>query len=77
MHIARYMRRLALQSAIGGMGLSIAAMVVAAFGYLPPVAGALFQEVIDIIAVLNALRIAFVNERLNDFNDNANKPLGD
>jgi cation transport ATPase len=38
------------------MGLSFAAMAVAAFGYLPPVAGALLQEVIDLAVILNALR---------------------
>ena len=48
-HIAR-------QSVLAGMGLSIAAMAVAAAGYLPPVAGALFQEVIDLAVILNALR---------------------
>jgi cation transport ATPase len=36
--------------------LSVGAMVVAAFGYLPPVWGALFQEVIDVAVILNALR---------------------
>jgi cation transport ATPase len=38
------------------MGLSIVAMGVAAAGHLPPVAGALFQELIDIAVILNALR---------------------
>jgi heavy metal translocating P-type ATPase len=49
LHIAR-------QSVIVGLGLSVGAMVVAAFGYLPPVWGALFQEVIDVAVILNALR---------------------
>ncbi len=40
----------------GGMGLSAAAMVVAALGYLPPLGGALLQEVIDVAVILNALR---------------------
>jgi cation transport ATPase len=39
-----------------GMGLSLAGMIVAAFGYLPPVAGALLQEGIDLAVILNALR---------------------
>ena len=47
---------IARQSVAVGLGLSIAAMVVAAAGYLPPVAGALFQEVIDVAVILNALR---------------------
>lgn len=39
-----------------GMGLSLAAMIVAAFGYLPPVASALLQEGVDLAVILNALR---------------------
>jgi hypothetical protein len=54
--IARRARRIALESVVIGMGLSLAAMLVAAAGYLPPVAGALVQEVIDVIVILNALR---------------------
>jgi hypothetical protein len=42
--------------ASGGMGLSLAAMIVAACGYLPPLVGALFQEAIDVAVILNALR---------------------
>ena len=57
-HIGRRMRRIALQSAAGGMALSIIGMLIAAAGYLPPVAGAVAQEVIDVAAVLNALRVA-------------------
>ena len=41
MHISQRMRRIALQSAVGGMALSIVGMFVAAAGYLPPVAGAI------------------------------------
>jgi heavy metal translocating P-type ATPase len=47
---------IARQSVVAGMSLSIAAMVIAAFGYLPPVAGALLQEGIDVAVILNALR---------------------
>ena len=67
LHIGRRMRRIALQSAVGGMALSIVGMIIAAVGYLPPVAGAVTQEVIDIVAVLNALRTAFPTRDLNDF----------
>jgi cation transport ATPase len=67
MHISRRMRRIALQSAVGGMAISIVAMFVAAAGYLPPVAGAITQEVIDVIAVLNALRVAIPPRSLTDF----------
>lgn len=56
LHISTHMRRVALQSAVGGMALSIGGMIVAAAGYLTPVGGALLQEVIDLWAVGNALR---------------------
>jgi heavy metal translocating P-type ATPase len=56
MTIAQRSRRIALESVVAGIGLSFAAMIVAAFGYLPPVAGALTQEVIDVAVILNALR---------------------
>jgi heavy metal translocating P-type ATPase len=55
--IAQQSKRIALQSVAGGMGLSIAAMLVAAVGYLPPVAGALLQELIDVAVIANALRV--------------------
>jgi heavy metal translocating P-type ATPase len=67
LHIGRRMRQIALQSAVGGMGLSILGMLFAAFGYLPPVAGAVAQEVIDVLAVLNALRVAIPPGRLADY----------
>ena len=54
--LARWTRRIALQSITAGMVLSFVAMGVAAFGFLTPVAGALVQEAIDIAAILNALR---------------------
>ena len=56
LHISRHLRRVAMQSAVGGMALSVIAMVVAGFGFLPPVYGALTQEAIDLFAVLNAFR---------------------
>ncbi|WP_339672777.1 HAD-IC family P-type ATPase, partial [uncultured Gimesia sp.] len=68
LHISRRMRRIALQSAIGGMILSMFGMLLAAAGYLPPVAGAISQEVIDVLAVLNALRVAMPPKALTDFN---------
>ena len=54
--IGRRSLGIARQSVIAGLGLSVGAMVVAAFGYLPPVWGALFQEVIDVAVIFNALR---------------------
>ena len=55
-HIGRRSLSIARQSVIAGMGLSIVAMIVAAAGYLPPIAGALLQEAIDLAVILNALR---------------------
>ena len=55
-HTGRRSLFIARQSVLTGMGLSVAAMLVAAAGYLPPVAGALLQEVIDLAVILNALR---------------------
>ncbi|MEK7795565.1 MAG: heavy metal translocating P-type ATPase [Candidatus Hydrogenedentota bacterium] len=66
-HISGRMRRIALQSALGGMALSIAGMGVAAFGLLPPVAGAITQEIIDVAVILNALRVAIPPKSLIDF----------
>lgn len=54
--IARRSRRIAVQSVVIGMGLSLMAMTVASFGLLAPLAGALVQEGIDVIAIVNALR---------------------
>lgn len=67
MHIGQRMRRIALQSAVGGMALSVGGMILAGLGYLPPVAGAITQEVIDVAAVLNALRMAWPPKSLIDF----------
>jgi heavy metal translocating P-type ATPase len=55
-HIGRRALRIATQSVVVGMGLSFAAMAVAAVGLLPPVAGAVLQEGIDVTVILNALR---------------------
>jgi heavy metal translocating P-type ATPase len=66
-HIGRRMRSIALQSAVGGIILSIAGMIAAAFGYLPAIGGAIAQEIIDLIAVLNAVRAATPSNNLKDF----------
>lgn len=67
LHISRRLRAIALQSAVGGMLLSLVGMVIAAAGYLPPVAGAIAQEVIDVLAVTNALRMAIQPRTLTDY----------
>ena len=66
-HISDRMRTIALQSALGGMALSIVGMVVAAAGYLPALEGAIAQEVIDLLAVLNAVRVALPTRTMSDF----------
>jgi hypothetical protein len=48
--------RIAKQSIWAGLGLSGVAMLIAAFGGLPPIAGAAIQEIIDVAVILNALR---------------------
>lgn len=67
LHIAGRLRRIALQSAIGGMAASVVGMGLAAAGLLPPVSGAVAQEVIDLVAVLNALRAARPGGDLSDY----------
>jgi len=66
MHISRRMRFIALQSAVGGMMLSLIGMAFAAAGHLSPVSGAVTQEVIDVLAVLNALRAALPPKVIHD-----------
>jgi len=66
-HIGRRMRSIALQSAIGGIALSLLGMGFAAAGHLLPVEGAIAQEIIDVLAVLNALRTALPPRNLTDF----------
>jgi heavy metal translocating P-type ATPase len=61
--IARRSRYIALQSIFVGMGLSTIAMIVAAVGLLPPVTGALLQEAIDLLVILNALRALGADHR--------------
>ncbi|MEO5714974.1 MAG: HAD-IC family P-type ATPase, partial [Luteolibacter sp.] len=66
MHISRRMRIIALQSAVGGMALSMIGMIFAASGHLSPVSGAIAQEIIDVLAVLNALRAALPPKVIHD-----------
>lgn len=66
LHIGRRMKSIALQCALGGMALSVVAMILSAFGYLNPVSGAIVQEAIDVVAVLNAMRAAWPPKNLSD-----------
>ena len=72
LHIGRRMRAIAVQSAMGGMGLSLIAVVIAAFGFLPPVAGAITQEIIDDVSILNALRASILPRVLSDIEQPSN-----
>jgi P-type E1-E2 ATPase len=73
--VAGRSRRIALQSVVAGIGLSVAGMIAAAFGYLNPVQGALLQEAIDVAVILNALRALRISptgcERADDPRRNA------
>ncbi|ODT71738.1 hypothetical protein ABS71_08090 [bacterium SCN 62-11] len=66
LHIGRRLRRIALESAVGGIALSLLGMLLAAGGHLSPVQGAIGQELIDLAAVLNALRTSFAGD-LSDY----------
>lgn len=56
-NLGRWVMRVALQGIWVGMGLSVIAMIFAAFGFIIPAVGAVLQEVIDVIVILNALRV--------------------
>lgn len=56
LQIAKKTIKIAKQSIIFGIGLSIAGMVFASFGYIPPIYGAGLQEIIDVAVIINALR---------------------
>jgi P-type E1-E2 ATPase len=68
-HISRRMRTIALQSAVGGMALSVGGMILAATGHLSPVVGAISQEAIDVLAVLNALRATMPPKVISDMKE--------
>ncbi len=62
--IAKGARRIAVESVIAGIGMSVAGMLAAALGYLTPVQGAVLQEVIDVAVILNALRALRINPKI-------------
>lgn len=70
-HISSKLRSIALQSAIGGIAFSIIGMGFAAAGYISPVQAALMQELIDVIAIANALRMTWGNKIQTDLNKGA------
>jgi heavy metal translocating P-type ATPase len=58
-HISTLMRKIAIQSAGGGMILSIIGMIFASFGMISPALGAIIQQIIDVLAIMNSLRLTF------------------
>ena len=66
-HVSHRMRSIALQSAVGGMAASVVGMIAAALGYLPPLEGAILQEIIDLAAVANAVRVALPTQKASRF----------
>ncbi|MFP3914124.1 MAG: HAD-IC family P-type ATPase, partial [Actinomycetota bacterium] len=67
LHIGERMRRIALQTALGGIGLSLVGMVLAVMGHLPPLLGAVAQEGIDLLAILNAARVVARRRPMADY----------
>ena len=66
LHISKRMRMICLQSALVGMTLSIVGMFIAALGFLPPIAGAISQEIIDVMVVMNSLRTIWKPKIMTD-----------
>ena len=67
MHIGRRMRGIALISAVGGMGLSLIGMAAASMGMISSIQGTIAQEVIDLLSILNSLRMILPTGPLSDF----------
>lgn len=59
--IAKRTFQIARQSILAGIGLSIALMAVFATGKFPPLAGAILQEVVDVVVIFNALRAHLIS----------------
>ncbi len=59
LHLGHRVLRIAKESIFIGMGLSIGLMIIASMGYIVPVYGALLQEIVDVVVILNALRVLF------------------
>lgn len=66
LHLSIDLRKIVLQTAIGGMTLSFIGVGFASFGFMTPVWGAIIQEVIDVIAILNALRLIWKSDIQTD-----------
>jgi len=75
LHIGRRMRTVALISAVGGMALSLVGMAAASFGLLSPIQGAVAQEAIDVLSILNSLRMILPTGPLTDFEAGTPVPI--
>jgi heavy metal translocating P-type ATPase len=65
-HISIFTRKIILQSAIGGMVFSVIGMILASFGLISPSEGAIAQQIIDVIAIINALRLTIIKNVASD-----------
>ena len=68
-HISEDMRKIAFQSAVGGMIFSFIGMAFAAGGLITPVGGSILQQIIDVVAILNALRLIWKKDFNSDIKD--------
>lgn len=66
-HISKKTVGLAKNGIFMGIGLSTITMIFSVLGYIQPVGGALLQEVIDIIVIINALRLGSILKQNNTF----------
>jgi heavy metal translocating P-type ATPase len=71
-HISEDIRKIAFQSAVGGMIFSFVGMILAALGFLTPVGSAILQEIIDVVAILNALRLIWRKDFNSDIKASPN-----
>lgn len=67
-HISIFTRKIILQSAIGGMVFSVVGMILASFGLISPAEGAIIQQIIDAVAIVNALRLTIIKNVASDIN---------
>ena len=65
-HISIFTRKIILQSAIGGMVFSVVGMILASFGLISPSEGAIAQQIIDAVAIVNALRLTITKNVVSD-----------
>lgn len=75
LHLCLKTRQIALQSGIGGMIFSLVGMFFAALGFISPVVGAMLQEVIDLLAIINALRLTWGKKIKIDLSNNVDDKI--